>query len=65
MKRFLSTRAKAGGQMDWEVWEVCDDQQTADFLHIRRVAIVPKDWLRLIDPELFQQQLLLGTEVKA
>lgn len=35
MKRFLSTRETVNGTV-WEVWEACDDQETADFLHVRR-----------------------------
>ena len=71
MMRFLtnSTRLKkegegSGSEDVWEVWEVCDDHTTGDFLHIRRVATIPRDWLHLVSPETFQQQLLLGMEVK-
>ncbi len=39
MKRFLSTRETVNGTV-WDVWEVCDHQETADFLHVRRGELV-------------------------
>jgi len=69
VKRFLTNDTRLGKEERfedvWQVWEACDDATTGDFLHIRRVATVPRDWLRLTEPSVFQQQLLLGTEVKA
>ncbi|KKK63437.1 hypothetical protein LCGC14_2994270 [marine sediment metagenome] len=64
MKRFVSTRDTVNGPV-WEVWEVCDAQETADFLHVRRApggsrsgpqpSVAVK--IDLFRPECFQEHL--------
>ncbi len=63
MKRFISTRATINGPV-WEVWEVCDNQETGDFLHVRRLQrgsrSGPQPFAVKIDlfrPECFQEVL--------
>lgn len=56
MKRFASTRDTVKGSV-WEVWEVCDHQETGDFLHVRRVGQFFSHVPFLVQPERFQGYL--------